>query len=799
MSITLHKHKLLIGAAVSAAIVISAGFLFQFRQELFQSNVLPSSGTALTLSKEKPLVGMYYYPGWTNEGGAWNSTYNLKKSNPEREYVTGWEDAGTESFMNKEVTWAKDHGIDYIWLEQYEDPAAQPTFSTERNNYALKNFKKVNNNRLKFNLVWANHDINTNGYTLDELARYANYWNTEYFSDPNYLKTPDGKNIIVFWSTGALKTNFTNAMKKRFTDALVAKAKAGTLNTALNGTSCGAYTASTATTWGNCLFTNQMTLIQSSHTDLASADFSTETKACGAYPTTGNGSWTSCLVKSYFAGLKTTYNAYIFQITDDFSTTNLTNMKTLGIDAGTGWSHFNVNIGGPALFTRYKETVASIYATLANTSTSTSIPYFPTVQVGRNMEPWSYSSRTQFLDDTPEQFREVLELAGRFLLKKKADLPFQMLTIQSWNEMGEGAYLMPTKKWGFGKLEAVQDFKNCMYGLPECSRTQGKSLPSQSNSTNTNQNQIAAVSNSNTSNNNTNTSLPTNTPGNANGNTISQTNQNTANVNANTPQGNQNSNNTNTNLNAAITNNNQNTLTQKNSNQILGNTTTATPTTTAPSSSGSSSGGAVSIPNTQQNTNATTVLPSAPLFTDIGTHFAKTYITDLYNKGIIAGRTPTTFVPNGTLNRAEAAKLIITASVGLSEADTYMSTFTIRNPRYNYMWFPDVAIQSWYAKYVGLAKDKGIFTGTHEGLFEPARNITRAEFVKIISQAFFPPLKSPSTNPFPDVYAQAWYSSYVTSALEKGIIDHNTLFRPDAPITRGEAAKILSIALTKKQ
>jgi hypothetical protein len=32
----------------------------------------------------------------------------------------------------------------------------------------------------------------------------------------------------------------------------------------------------------------------------------------------------------------------------------------------------------------------------------------------------------------------------------------KILMIEAWNEFGEGSYIEPTKKWGFGYLEAIK-------------------------------------------------------------------------------------------------------------------------------------------------------------------------------------------------------------------------------------------------------------------------------------------------------------------------------------------------------
>ena len=92
---------------------------------------------------------------------------------------------------------------------------------------------------------------------------------------------------------------------------------------------------------------------------------------------------------------------------------------------------------------------------------------------------------------------------------------------------------------------------------------------------------------------------------------------------------------------------------------------------------------------------------------------------------------------------------------------------------------------------IELLAAKEIINGKSETAFDPENTMTRAEFATIIVKALG--LKAENTAPFDDVTASDWFSSYVSAAYEKGIINgvgENT-FNPYGTITRQEAAVML--------
>ncbi len=111
-----------------------------------------------------------------------------------------------------------------------------------------------------------------------------------------------------------------------------------------------------------------------------------------------------------------------------------------------------------------------------------------------------------------------------------------------------------------------------------------------------------------------------------------------------------------------------------------------------------------------------------------------------------------------------------------------------------YAKVPDVD-GHWAAAEINTWIDRGVISGYPDGSFAPEKSITRAEFSSIMSKLFRYVDKAKST--FVDVEAKAWYSEDVSKASAAGIIKGDGgKFRPNDPITRQEAAVIISRAFT---
>ena len=106
--------------------------------------------------------------------------------------------------------------------------------------------------------------------------------------------------------------------------------------------------------------------------------------------------------------------------------------------------------------------------------------------------------------------------------------------------------------------------------------------------------------------------------------------------------------------------------------------------------------------------------------------------------------------------------------------------------------FADVPQNEWYTDYVYTAKEHGIVGGYVDGTFRPGNHVSRAEAVKMLLAAIG---ERPSFNevPFTDIDQGHWGLGWITRAYTMGIVSGYTesLFGPNDSLSRGAAAKII--------
>ncbi len=87
----------------------------------------------------------------------------------------------------------------------------------------------------------------------------------------------------------------------------------------------------------------------------------------------------------------------------------------------------------------------------------------------------------------------------------------------------------------------------------------------------------------------------------------------------------------------------------------------------------------------------------------------------------------------------------------------------------------------------------GVVRGFEDGSFRPDQPVTRAEALKILLLCFEIPLSDAAADLFSDVYATDWHVTYVSTAYDQGIVNGypDGSFRPNAEINRAEIAKII--------
>ncbi len=174
-------------------------------------------------------------------------------------------------------------------------------------------------------------------------------------------------------------------------------------------------------------------------------------------------------------------------------------------------------------------------------------------------------------------------------------------------------------------------------------------------------------------------------------------------------------------------------------------------------------------------------------FTDVpADYWAAASIGDLVGKGIIKGKTATTFAPDDPITRAE----FVTILAGMAGADVK----TAAGPA-----FGDVAADTWYAPYVAWAGEAGIAKG-EDGQFHPDAQITRqdmatmlAGYVQGVARTTLPAKNSAII--FNDEQSIGAYAKDAVGMMQQvGIVGGYASgdFLPANSATRAEAASMIS-------
>ena len=151
------------------------------------------------------------------------------------------------------------------------------------------------------------------------------------------------------------------------------------------------------------------------------------------------------------------------------------------------------------------------------------------------------------------------------------------------------------------------------------------------------------------------------------------------------------------------------------------------------------------------------------------------------HKSYISGYDDNTFRPDGNITRAETAAILYRVLTNTKSGESIS--------------FSDIKESAWYYESVTAMSKAGIINGYTDGTFRPDNQITRAEFVTMIMQN--KELSEFDTIPFTDVKSDLWSAKYIYSAYKAKYIDgyEDNTFKPDNPITRAEAVKIINSIL----
>jgi hypothetical protein len=178
----------------------------------------------------------------------------------------------------------------------------------------------------------------------------------------------------------------------------------------------------------------------------------------------------------------------------------------------------------------------------------------------------------------------------------------------------------------------------------------------------------------------------------------------------------------------------------------------------------------------------------AAFFADSQSHWAQNAIQSLSSQGILTGYPDGTFRPEGLITRAEFSAMMVKA-LSLNINATGSQTFN------------DVPTSHWAYPSIETVRATGLVSGYPNGQFMPAKSISRAESMAILSNAARIPMPSDAAiNQTLSAYRDsaaipAWARPGVAAAIMSGIYANDpnagNQIEPLAPTTRAEVAAMV--------
>lgn len=134
-----------------------------------------------------------------------------------------------------------------------------------------------------------------------------------------------------------------------------------------------------------------------------------------------------------------------------------------GYDALTAYNYQSAEFSGQ--FTGKERLSESYYELLGGYKNqwtwiiqNSKLPYIIPMSAGWDRRAWGGSKLSSHDNSgsTPASFKQML-IEGKNIIDANPATTMRMGIIYAWNEFGEGAYIEPTKKWGFQYLQAIKD------------------------------------------------------------------------------------------------------------------------------------------------------------------------------------------------------------------------------------------------------------------------------------------------------------------------------------------------------
>ncbi|WP_071393459.1 N-acetylmuramoyl-L-alanine amidase [Bacillus tuaregi] len=171
------------------------------------------------------------------------------------------------------------------------------------------------------------------------------------------------------------------------------------------------------------------------------------------------------------------------------------------------------------------------------------------------------------------------------------------------------------------------------------------------------------------------------------------------------------------------------------------------------------------------------------IFVDVADNYwAKEEIEYLYGNQIISGYEGNQFKPTDPVTRGQAAKMIINA---IKEKESTPSKPSFSDIKGNQ-----------FSGYIERAAQLEIISGYDDNTYRPNVNLTRGQMSKIIVNAFDLEKSQSSKTVFTDVPSTYQFASYIQTLYNERISNGNgNVFEPGKNVTRAELSAFISRAL----
>jgi beta propeller repeat protein len=181
-------------------------------------------------------------------------------------------------------------------------------------------------------------------------------------------------------------------------------------------------------------------------------------------------------------------------------------------------------------------------------------------------------------------------------------------------------------------------------------------------------------------------------------------------------------------------------------------------------------------------------LSKRPPFFDIEDHWSKPWVLALFQMNIVHGMDDGTFRPDSLLTRAQFAQLLAGSLAPVGDSA---------------LTYSDVSGGEWFAPAVVQCTAAGWLEGFPDGTFRPQETLSKSQAIAALVRVVG--LETmPGALPFPDVaghWAQTDLETFFNqfpALLEKPTISYlsrGSTLEPDRPVSRGQTALFLAVAL----